>query len=119
MRAEGLRDFIPCFIPSTECGAGPIVGAPQIFAEWTNEWKEGGGAALDGCARGLGIPGDRPTEVGISLLKQMGQAEGGDGNTEGAKDNGLSVLTEQSLLTFDLSVPGGSPVTRRPAPLGG
>jgi len=61
-----------------------------------NEEKEGGGAALD-VTRGLRIPGDRPTEVGISLLKPTGQAEGVDGDPEGAKDSGLSVLSSGRL----------------------
>lgn len=52
-------------------------------------------------SRVLSIPGDRPTEVGISLLKQTDRIDVRDGTLEGAKYNGLSVLTDQpSPLTL-------------------
>ena len=66
-------------------GAWHIAGAPQMFAECENEWKEGGGAGLDGVPEAWASQRTGPGEVGSRLLKQVGQISGGDGNPEVAE----------------------------------
>lgn len=97
-------------------GAWHIAGAPQMFAECENEWKEGGGAGLDGVPEAWASQKTGPGEVGIRLLKQAGQISGGDGNPEVAE---ASQCAAQSLLTFDLTLWGSSPVFWLLVSLGG
>lgn len=72
-------------------GAWHIAGAPQMFAECENEWKEGGGAGLDGVPEAWASQRtDRPRGSGNQVTK-AGRSDF-RGRWKSGSSRGLGVL---------------------------